>query len=349
MHAPIINKKYIIPTLLLGGFIFDIITFKSIELHTAFLILIAHLVIVACAIIATHISPTNSTKIFVQKISPYFMQFSFGALLSASLIFYWFSGSWSASWPIFTILIILMISNEIFAKLIQQTSAHIALLSFTLLSTLSLIYPSIFASIAPSMFILAGITGYTIMYVYITFITTQITNLTHQKRKFITITSIIFIIFNIAYFTNLLPPIPLALTDAGIYHTVERTPSGYLIQAEKESILQKILPGTNITTQPHQPIIAFTSIFAPTTLNTKIVHLWEFQNPQTNEWIHKHKLSYNISGGRKNGYRGYTKITNHAEGSWRVKIQTTRGQTLAVIPFEITYSNNQPSLTKITK
>jgi len=57
---------------------------------------------------------------YLRLASPLIIQFTFGALLSASLIFYWFSGVLSVSWPFMILITILIISNDVFRDYYQR-------------------------------------------------------------------------------------------------------------------------------------------------------------------------------------------------------------------------------------
>ena len=55
-----------------------------------------------------------------------------------------------------------------------------------------------------------------------------------SKRVLLPIVGILFVTFNVLYFNNMIPPIPLSLKEIGIYHTVERTlASEYRLSFEK--------------------------------------------------------------------------------------------------------------------
>ena len=62
-----------------------------------------------------------------------------------------------------------------------------------------------------------------------------------------------FLLINFMYFANIIPPIPLALKDAGVYNDISRTPDGaYQVLAEKTDwrdmlAFQKIYPSHRAT------------------------------------------------------------------------------------------------------
>ena len=150
------------------------------------------------------------------------------------------------------------------------------------------------------------------------------------------------------YFFNVLPPIPLALRDAGVYHSLQRIQGSYYLDTEPESVIEKIVPGQIIHVQGSKSIYVFSSIFAPADLNTTIVHDWEFFDATKREWISKSKPSYKISGGREGGYRGFSSAVI-VPGKWRVSVQTLRGQTLGRVKFKAIYAEDVLEYKQIIK
>ena len=79
----------------------------------------------------------------------------------------------------------------------------------------------------------------------------------------------------------------------------------------------------------------YTAIFAPPKLNTTIVHHWQYYDEAQKEWIDRGKLEFTISGGRKEGYKGYSWQSNLAAGTWRVYVKNQRGQVLGKVRFTV--------------
>jgi len=83
-------------------------------------------------------------------------------------------------------------------------------------------------------------------------------------------------------------------------------------------------------------------VFAPTRLSTDIYHSWEHYDEAKGDWVEHLRSSYGISGGRDDGYRGYTLVQNYADGKWRCSVETERGQVLGREEFTVD-SQNLPS------
>ena len=155
---------------------------------------------------------------------------------------------------------------------------------------------------------------------------------------------------NVMYFANVIPPIPLSLREAGVYHSVERLEDNkYELQQEEQSFLEKITPGQKIHITDGGKVYVFSSIFAPADLKANIIHRWEYYNPKLEKWVVRDRLSFPIKGGRDAGYRGFSVKSNVEPGKWRVSVETERGQVMGIIKFEIQEVEDKPKLNQVIK
>ena len=347
-------ERFLVPGMLFAGFIVDVITFRTIQLSTAFLLLAVHLLIITFAIGFIHAFDAGKIRgvfglRYVRLALPLFLQFSFGALLSASFIFYWFSGAFSVSWPIVILIALLMIFNETFREYFERPLVQLSVYYFVLFSYFSLVLPFLFNSIQAWVFLVVGFFSLAVMFVYLSQLV-RIVPAIREIRSQVSMTALfIFAIMNAFYFSNVIPPIPLSLREAEVVHRVERTASDYILFDERESILQRLIPGKMIHIASNEPVYVFASIFAPTDLNTTIVHDWQYFDEQTKNWVDWSNPSYAISGGRESGYRGYSFSSNVRAGKWRVDIETKRGQVLGRVRFRVEHVQNSPELEENVK
>ncbi len=338
------HERFIIPTMLLLGVAFDFFTFQTLKIETTLTVLGAYL-LAAASLMALSFGGKKSAQVLL----PLVTQFTFGALLSASLVFYWFSGSLSVSWPFLLILAALIASNEVFRSHFLKPTTQIALLFFSLFSYLTIAIPHLLNSISAWVFVLSGVLSLLLMGAYVQALSAKVA-IIKTRQPIVTKTLLgIFLTMNAFYFLNIIPPIPLALRDAGVYHSVQRTPNGYTLTQEPEGFIDSLLPGQSIHIEKNKPLYIFTSIFAPADLNTKIIHEWEYFDQTEDRWKIKSTLSFPIVGGREGGYRGFSKKSSLQEGRWRVNIQTPRGQTLGRLSFTISFTDTKPELEILNK
>lgn len=334
-------ERWFIPGFLLVGFIFDVITFRTLQIETTFLILGIYAFISAIVILFIGVydslptPPQNAVARYLRVVVSPITQFTFGALLSSALLFYWFSGSFSASWPIMAPIVLLMTTNEVFRQYYLRPTVQMGVYSFVLFSYFTILFPYLFNSLSAFVFILGGATSLLVIYLLVKALA-RFSAMTEDKRvRMMTAAIMVFIIMNMLYFSNVIPPIPLSIRDAGVYYELQGANGEYTFVGEEEAFLDRILPGVTIHRNPGEPVYVYTAIFAPAKLKTTIYHDWQYFDPLSKKWVSRDRLSFTIHGGRDEGFRGYTMKTSLQEGKWRVIVETQRGQVLGRIPFTL--------------
>jgi hypothetical protein len=153
----------------------------------------------------------------------------------------------------------------------------------------------------------------------------------------------ILITVTVLYFFNLIPPIPLALKDAGIYHSIGRIGSTYEVQREEKGIIDFFRLREKVHVTQGQKLYAYSAIFSPPKLDINIVHEWQHKNAQ-GEWVTTSRIQLPLAGGRPEGFRTYSEKSNLQPGDWRVNIGTYRGQLIGRINFEVVQVSSRPVL-----
>ncbi|MBI4435283.1 DUF2914 domain-containing protein [Candidatus Uhrbacteria bacterium] len=338
------HERRLVPAMLLGGIMIDVITFRSINLTTAFTILGIYTLL--CAAMITVIHHYDATRGLLERptflgylrlVAPLIVQFTFGALLSAALIFYWFSGSFSVSWPFLLIVVVLMTANDVLREHYLRPTVQLSVFYFVLFATLAVAIPSLIGSISPIVFIIAGVVSLGLMSAYLFLLYRLRPDLRFMRPSPLISVASIFLLMNAAYFLNIIPPIPLSLVDAGAYYSVERQGSEYVLISQDESWVERLSPTQHLQVSAGERVYVYASIFAPVDLHTTIAHDWQYFTPQG--WQSVSRLSYTIVGGRQDGYRGYSYITSHRPGKWRVDVETPRGQVIGRVVFVLEEPN----------
>ncbi len=334
------NERYISPVTLVLGFIFDSIMLRRIDVFFSNALLISYLIISSLSIlllnIAVHRKP-DEKETTLHLILVFIMQFCFGGLFSAAFLFYSKSGSLISSWPFLLLLLGYMIGNEFFRKNYLRLGFQVSAFFSALFAYLIFFLPIIFGQMSDAIFLLSGvfslfITGF-FVYVLSWFTAARV-----LKSLPIIISSIagIFTLINILYFTNLIPPIPLALREVGIYHTVTSIDEGvYVLTGENHSWFEKFISRYDVHVDSGSSLYAWSSIFAPTNLSVDIVHVWQYFDTNVGEWVTASRISLYIIGGRENGFRTFSVKGNVFPGRWRVNVETLRGQLIGRITFAV--------------
>src|SRR3989338_6570148 len=151
-------ERVLMPATLVLGFLVDYFTFSSIQIGITFTILSVYWLITGVTIFFITVYDTGRLQQFkyMRLFAPLAIQFTFGALLSASLIFYWFSGAFSVSWPLMSIIAILMVTNEVFRHYYLKPIVQVGVYYFVLFSFLTLVLPYVFNTIRAWVLLLGG-------------------------------------------------------------------------------------------------------------------------------------------------------------------------------------------------
>lgn len=333
------HKKYFPPLFFIGGFVFDSLTLTRIDFWLNNLILGTYLLFVAIGIIAINLGANERLPAFILRRREWLIdatQFALGALFSGFVVFYFKSASLATSWFFMLLLMGLFVGNEFFRKHYLSLVFQAGMFFVVLFSFLIFFVPVVLGVMGTRVFLFSGALALGVMVLFVFILSAIVPTRTRGNiRAVFRTTFIICALFNIFYFTNSIPPIPLSLKSLAIYHYVERTEEGYRVLAERRDVWH---PGSFFHTTVHlsqgEPLYAFSAVFAPTKLTTTIRHRWEYFDAEKG-WVTKSVVPFPIRGGRDDGYRGYSISSQVMPGKWRVSVETERGQVVGRKVFTV--------------
>ncbi|MEJ2055294.1 MAG: DUF2914 domain-containing protein [Calditrichaceae bacterium] len=342
------NYKRFLPVIsFTAGFTWDSFTLTRIDLWSDNIILFLYIALLGIMITVVNFINDGLIKrrwiLNYQNWYPMGIQFFLGGLFSSYVVFYFKSAALSKNWLFIGLLIIILIGNEFIENRLSNLKLQFTLYFLAAFSFFIFFIPVLIKVMNTFIFILSGLISVIWVIGLLHFITRKSSERTQQDFK---ITSIIiiglFLILNLFYFFNWIPPVPLALKDAGIYHHVSRVDNQYRVKFEKGSWYQFWKDSDDVFHfSEGDSVYCYAAVFAPTELNKKIIHQWQFYNNVTEEWQTTDRLGYKISGGRDGGYRGYTYKRNIQSGKWRVNVITKEGLLLGRIGFELISNPNK--------
>lgn len=325
-----------------AGFVWDNLTLNRVDQWLDNLILTSYITISGLGIIWLSFLTTRLSGGYVAtKLSswlPLAIQFAFGGLFSGYIIFYSQSASFVASWPFLLFLVFLFIGNELFHKRYENLTFQLSVFFIVLFSYTTFSVPVLVGKMSAWVFILSG----AISLIVITLIIRLVWRFSRENFRrsssmiYFSII-IIYILFNFAYFANVIPPIPLSLKEIGVYHQVSRISDDQYEFKFEPAPWYRFFEKTSkvFHWQNNKPVYVFSSVFAPTKLTTEIFHHWSFFDEVNGQWQKTDTFSYQIAGGRDGGYRGYSLKKGLSVGKWRVEVVTNRQQLIGRINFEI--------------
>jgi hypothetical protein len=314
------------------GFITDLILLNRVDDLLDNIILLTYAVLATVSLLLLYVGVAEKgPAIFVRffnRYMPMVMQYAFGGLLSGMLIFYGRSGDLLASAPFFILILIVIFGNEFLSKRSNRLIYNLSLYFIGIFSYIVLVIPVLTGHMGDVVFVLSGIVAVLWVWFVVKLLFRIVPNfMVANIGRVIVAIGFIYIGFNALYFTSLIPPIPLSLTELEIVDSIERTDRGYRITTQEQS-WYRVLPFFHPVIHPSGNALGcFARVYAPTRLSTEIFHRWEFKN-EMGEWEEHFRFGYGISGVNDGGYGGYTLATNLFDGQWRCSVETERGQVL---------------------
>ena len=331
------------------GFTWDNLTFKRIDLWFENIILASYLSLILASIIFVNFREARRPKFQPGEtgvvLVPYLMQFAFGGIFSGFFVFYSRSAELSSSWLFLLFLLAILVGNEFFRSRYSRFTFQISIFYIALFSYAIFIIPVITGKIGAGIFIASGLVSITVLGIILLLIKALMP--IHARQSWTTLLMAIptiYITFNLLYFTNIIPPIPLSLKEIGVYHSVAKTgPGSYEVEYEPPILKTFFRSPSNAfhLYEGNFPYV-FASVFAPTKINTEIYHRWSYYDEEKDNWVDAQRVSYAISGGRDGGYRGYSFKQNIFPGKWRVDVETERGQIIGRIKFKVISVDSPP-------
>lgn len=349
--------RYVSPLSLVAGFLLDnFYLLRRVDLLQGNLLLFSYLITAAFGIFLINLIETGRVRAaWILKFAPLIsvvVQFSFGGLFSGYLSLYGRSAAFPASWVFVVGLAALLIGNERFLRLYTRFTFQFALYFTVLFSFLIFFLPVVFRQIGPYMFVVSGFTALAVLALLVRFVRFFMPELVKRERtKLARSVAIIFIVFNALYFAGAIPPLPLALKDAGVYHSITRQADGsYLLEGEETPWWDVVFPyNPTVHRSPSETVYVWSAIFAPSGLSTSILHEWQHYDDATKQWITASTYGFPISGGRDGGYRGYSNKSDLEDGAWRVNVKTQYGQLIGRVSFTVETMNELPPLQTVVK
>lgn len=272
-----------------------------------------------------HLPP--SEREWKDRIPFLLLQFLFGGLFSALFILYFKSANHLLAWFLAIVLGGLLVANEYLDDKYHRFTLTWALFGLCAMLLLNFLLPFIVGSIAWGWFYLSTFAG---------------AALTHYLRVKTpgcpgraSPVWVIALVLALAYPLDIIPPVPLVKRDVQVGLNLDKSSGDYKITLEKSAWW---VFWRNVDNELHLPegakLYCVSSVFAPRGLSARLYHRWQFHDDKRG-WVTTSRIGFSLSGGRDNGFRGYTYKQNVQAGEWRVSVETESGRTVAIHTFTV--------------
>lgn len=321
----------------LGGLVNDLLTFTLLPLRYVVILFGLYVLIAAGATLAAHAAVGKEGRIAgtVTAFAPLVAHFVLGSVLCGFLILLTQSGAFLISWPFLLLIGGVFVGNELFQTYRRHFIFQTLLLYLALFAFFTIAVPLFLGRMSSWTFLLSSSLSLVFFIAYLWLVgTVRWERLRPTIVPTITATLVITLLIIGAYWLRLIPPIPLALRDGGIYERVERVGDEYVRSGGSERPWWD-LRAPVIQIVSGSPLYAYSAVFAPGDFTTTVVHVWQRQDEATGAWNTRSTVAFTLSGGREEGYRGYSIKSAPEPGEWRVLVQTYEGQTIGDLRFSV--------------
>lgn len=342
----------------LSGFVFDVLTLGEVDDIWSLIQQVVYLGL-AGYILFVKFAKEHSGYVapsITEKFWPYsnlVFHFLLGGLLSIYSLFFIKSSSILASFIFVFIVLALLILNEL--KFVQgnQGKFKVALFVLCLLLFFLILVPTAlgFVGFIPSVlaYVLAGFSAFLFARVLeaklnpnkeeTATVPTVLGGMTLVQAQIFKPSAIVIGGFLFLDLMAWVPPVPVAVQELGVYHQIEKSDGQYLLSHERPWWRFWHSGDQKFRAQEGDRIFIFARIYSPARFEDKIVLHWYYEDPKQG-WVSTDQIPISVTGGRREGFRGFAFKSNYEFGDWLVKVETQHGRELGRISVEVVEDKN---------
>lgn len=324
------------------GFGFDAIMLPDLEdpfaryIGCAYLFAIAFLIIFREWLVSRNTASVAEQKIY--SLATFGISYFSGSSLSFIFIYAVRSAQLSVSWPLFLILLLCILANEIVSTHNFRFMLDVGILLMALLFYVIFNVPLVLKVQNDMTFGIAVIVTILISLTYIYILKFSSENAYEQVGKGYALAFGIPMFVAMLYFLNVLPAVPLSLKGAGVYHGIVKNGEGeYVAQKETDTRrfakyrtpIYHLMPADD-------GVYFFSAVNAPAELTAPISYVWEKFDERTHMWVAiGSPITFTLEGGRSEGYRGYSQKASIDPGLWRVTVKVDNNRVVGRMKFQV--------------
>ena len=314
-------RRYVPAVFFVGGFVWDALTLGRSIKATDLFILLAYLAGAAAILVALGRQVTFRGSQYLNAV----LQFLFGGVFSALLIFYFLSSSGLPAFLFVLLLAALLVGNEFLESAYSELTLSWAFFTLSAIMFFNFALAHLFRSINTFWFYLG-----TLLAALLVLALRRTAKVETSSVKPAIAVAAVMIVLHVF---NVIPPVPLVKKQMFVAHELRRTAGGYVAVVESPGWRFWRASSATFHRRGAERVYCFTSVFVPKGIRTTIRHRWEYL--AGDEWRTADLRSFSIAGGREAGYRGYTYKQNVTAGRWRVTAEAESGAAIGIVQFVV--------------
>jgi hypothetical protein len=318
----------------IGGFLFDAVTLRRIDSWMDLMIQLAYLLGLTGLIVGQHKESTGlwhpSGRIGrVWAYNTEVLHFFYGGLLSNYVVLYAKSTAGPRALGFFSLLVALLFLNEMPALRRFGHRLRLGLYAFCVASFLIYFIPILAGRMGDALFVLSLALSAGVVWGMTALLTRQ-ASLEERRARRLRLAwpaGAVLLVIALLHVLRLIPPVPLSVQFDGIYHAVEREEGVFSLRSEKPSLRFFWRRDSRPFRQrAGDRVYYFARIFAPARFRQRVVIHWERRNEADGAWSSYARVPVTVTGGREEGYRGYSFVEGLNPGRWRAGVETEDGR-----------------------
>ncbi len=308
----------------LAGFVFDIFTLGEID-ETWNITSQSLYLFLASVLLYFEFKTINPEKIRNSKVWSFFIKyydgifhFLIGSLISVFTLFYFKSTSFVTSFIFIAFILFIMIANElpIFVRLGRIFKSF--LLGLCTCSFFTYIVPLLMKEIGRTPFFIGIVTSLTLLFfvylIYSKFSEDKVFN------HFLLPSFGACFLFLSLYIFKILPPVPLAIKDIGVYQKIEKIDGQYNCYHQRIWWQFWKKGDQDFYLNKKSRVHVFFTLYSPSNFSDSVIVRWSKRSKKG--WIKYDDIPIKITGGRKKGFRGIAYKEKIVSGEWKVSVRS---------------------------
>ncbi len=322
-----------------GGFVFDVFTLSDVDDTVSIVQQLVYLVAIAWLLVVDVFASEQlyTPGKLLNKVWDYrhlAAHFLLGSLLSVYSLYFIKSSSLWASLGFVLVFVGIMVANEL--SFVQNGKHFIKFSIFTIcvFSFFSTVAPVLLGFVGFVPFLLSGLATSLMVYGLFRWLNSKNVSDETVQRQVVLPGALIITFFTLFYFLGLIPPVPLSIKKIGIYHRIEKSDGVYVLSFSNDWWKFWQSGAQDFKAEPGDKINVFVSVYSPTRFSDSVILHWQYYD-KNKGWQTSDRIPLQISGGRKEGFRGFASKQNYSEGQGRIKVETTNGSEIGRIYFDV--------------
>jgi len=260
-----------------------------------------------------------------------------GSSLSFVCVYAIRSAILSVSWPLLVVLLLCVLANELVSSHSFRFTLDVGVFLIALFFFIVFNMPILLNVQNDITFLISTGVVIALSLAYVYWVSRTSESAEEETPKLYALSVGIPMFIGMLYFLNVIPAVPLSLAEGGVYHSVVRNAQGEFkgVKEVDTRLFTSLYTSVYNRADTDSGVYFFSSVSAPADLTAPLSHVWEYYNPDTKTWEEKTVISFELAGGREEGYRAYSKKENSIDGLWRVTVKVDAKRIIGRVKFYI--------------